>query len=152
MIGTALGSYDLVARLSVGGTGVLYRAQHRLLGWDRAIKLFPAPPTTDDGYAKRFVREAKLAAGLRHPNIVQIHDVGIDERCYYVVMALLNGQSLAEMLDDGVRFSPARAIGLLTQVAYALDYAHDTGIAHHDLTPTNIVVEAGDHLTVVDFS
>lgn len=152
LIGTALGSYELVARSNVGGTGVLYRARHQLLGWDRAVKLFPATPSADDSYAKRFVREAKLAADLRHPNIVQIHDIGLDEQHYYLIMELLNGKSLAELIDDSNRLSADRAVKLLTQVAYAIDYAHDAGVAHHDLTPTNVVVNANDHVTVVDFS
>jgi serine/threonine-protein kinase len=152
LIGTELGSYELVARISVGGTGVLYRAQHRLLGWDRAVKLFPATPSADDSYAKRFVREAKLAADLRHPNIVQIHDIGLDEQHYYLILELLSGKTLSELLDDSTRMPIERAVRLLSQVAYALDYAHDAGVAHHDLTPTNIVVGSGDHVTVVDFS
>jgi serine/threonine protein kinase len=152
LIGTVLGSYELVARSTVGGTGVLYRARHWLLGWDRAVKLFPATPSADDSYAKRFVREAKLAADLRHPNIVQIHDIGLDEQHYYLVMELLSGKSLAELIDDSNRLSAERAVKLLTQVAHAIDYAHDAGVAHHDLTPTNLVVSANDHVTVVDFS
>src|SRR3954465_10709715 len=75
LIGTVLGSYELVARSSVGGTGVLYRARHSLLGWARAMKLFPATPSADNSYVKRFVREAKLAAHLHHPNVVHIHDI-----------------------------------------------------------------------------
>jgi serine/threonine-protein kinase len=152
LIGTVLGSYELAARISIGGTGVLYRGQHVLLGWDRALKLFPATPSADDSYAKRFVREAKLAADLHHPNIVQIHDIGLDEQHYFLVMELLRGKTLAELVDDSTRMPADRAVRLLSQAAYAIDYAHDAGVAHHDLTPTNIVVGTGDHVTVVDFS
>lgn len=151
LIGTALGSYDLVGRIGAGDLGVVYRAYHRLLGQERALKLLPAHLSGDQEYVEPFIREARAAASLRHPNIVQLHDVGIDERYYYTVMELLPGQSLAELLHVRHRLTAARSLRLLEQLAGALDYAHDKDIAHHDLKPANIMVGPNDHATLVDF-
>lgn len=151
LIGTALGSYELVGRIGAGDLGVVYRAYHRLLGQERALKLLPAHLSDDQEYVEPFIREARLAASLKHPNIVQLHDVGIDERFYYTVMELLPGQSLTELLRVRHRLPSARSLHLLEQLAGALDYAHDRDIAHHDLKPANIMVGPGDHATLVDF-
>ena len=116
----------LVARISVGGAGELYRA-HRLLGWERAIELFPGAPSgrhapTPGGLLAR--RHWRPACGTQYRP-----DPGCRDRraVYFVVMDLLDGTTLAELLDDETRLSAARAVGLLPQVAYALDYAHDAG-------------------------
>src|SRR3954447_23038957 len=89
LVGATLGSYELGDRIGAGEYGVVYRARHRLLGWERAVKLLPASLPDDEEYVERLIREVRVAADLRHPNIVQIHDVGIHEQFAVIVMDLL---------------------------------------------------------------
>jgi serine/threonine protein kinase len=151
LVGAVLGSYEIGERIGAGEYGVVYRARHRLLGWERALKLLPASLPDDEEYVDRLIREIRVAADLRHPNIVQIHDVAIDEQFAVVVMDLLDGQSLDAIRRPGSRLRTARVMGLLEQLATALDCAHDAGIVHGDLKPANIVVGPNDRLSVIDF-
>src|SRR5262249_55409260 len=102
-------------------------------------------------FVERFLEAVKHAAYLRHPNIVQIQDIGIDERYCFVVMELLEGPSLASLLADGARLPLPRCVALLGQLAGALDYAHDANVPHEDVTPARIIVRAADHPTLLDF-
>ncbi len=152
LIGTTVGSYTLQARLGAGEAGTVYRARHRLLGHERALKLMPAPPLDDEsGSVERFARELKLVASLKHSNIVPIHDAGLDDRFYFIVMDPLVGTSLDELLKVEPRLPFARSLALLAQAASALDYANTAEIPHGDLTPATIMVGPGDHLALLDF-
>jgi serine/threonine-protein kinase len=150
-IGQQLGPYELQARLGAGGMGVVYRAVHRRLGQARAIKVLPAMLAYDETFLQRFEREARLASELRHPNIVMIHDIAEERGVNYIVMELLDGRSLHDVIRQDGPLPLDRALGLLRQLADALDFAHARGVVHRDIKPGNAIVSPGDHLTLVDF-
>jgi len=150
-IGQQLGPYELQARIGAGGMGVVYRAVHRRLGQARAIKILPAMLAYDETFLQRFEREARLASELRHPNIVMIHDIAEERGVNYIVMELLDGRSLHDVIRQDGPMTLDRAVGLLQQLADALDFAHQRGVVHRDIKPGNAIVSAADHLTLVDF-
>lgn len=160
--GRVLGSYELQERLGAGGMGVVYRARHIRLGQQRAVKVLPLQMAVDPVFVTRFEREARLAAELRHPNIVIIHDIGEDQGIHYIAMELLDGRSLRQLILEDGPLPLERALGLLRQLASALDFAHRRGVAHRDVKPGNVFVglaidDASDtggpaeHVTLVDF-
>jgi len=150
-IGQQLGPYELQSRLGAGGMGVVYRAVHRRLGQARAIKVLPTVFAHDEMFLQRFEREARLASELRHPNIVMIFDIAEEKGVNYIVMELLDGRSLHDVIRQDGPLPIERAIGLLGQLADALDFAHQRGVVHRDIKPGNALVGANDHVTLVDF-
>lgn len=150
-IGQQLGPYELQSKLGAGGMGVVYRAVHRRLGQARAIKVLPTVFAHDEMFVQRFEREAKLASELRHPNIVMIYDIAEENGVNYIVMELLDGRSLHEVIRQDGPLPLERAIGLLGQLADALDFAHQRGVVHRDIKPGNALVGANDQVTLVDF-
>ncbi|MBC8172004.1 MAG: protein kinase, partial [Anaerolineae bacterium] len=151
--GTALGQYELRELLGQGGMGAVYRAHQPTLNREVAIKLLKVQPA---GYLERFTREAQTAATLEHPHIVAVHDFGHqmlpdESEVYYIVMRLLTGGSLADRLQDGGRLTLAETLVLLTQLASALDYAHERGVIHRDIKPGNVMFDAQGSAYLVDF-
>jgi eukaryotic-like serine/threonine-protein kinase len=146
------GKYRLESRLARGGMGSVWTARHLELGIQLAIKFMDAPSPQAQ---VRFAREAKAAAGLRHPNIVDVSDYGVDDGRPYLVMELLRGEDLGVRLKQKGRFSIAETAAFLTQMARALRGAHDAGIVHRDLKPSNIFLARVDEdeevLKVLDF-
>jgi serine/threonine protein kinase len=151
LAGRALGPYDLEELLGSGGMGAVYRATHRRLGQPRALKVLPPSLALDQGLVARFDREANLAAGLQHPNIVQIHDIGAADGFHYIAMQLVEGVSLRQRLGADGPLPLAAALPLLRQLAEALEYAHARGVVHCDLKPANILVGPSGRVTLVDF-
>jgi WD40 repeat protein len=131
--------------------GVVYRARHRDLQQFRAIKLLPPHFAADDSFVARFKREATIAAGLRHPNVVLIYDVGQQDDFHYIVMDLVEGRSLRDVIRADTPLSIDRIIALLRPLAQALDFAHAHGVVHRDVKPTNVIVGPDDHVTLLDF-
>ncbi|MFN8633045.1 MAG: bifunctional serine/threonine-protein kinase/ABC transporter substrate-binding protein [Chloroflexota bacterium] len=150
-VGRLLGSYELHERLGAGGMGVVYRATHRRLRQPRAIKVLPANLAANPTFVERFEREARLAAELEHPNIVRVHDVGDYDGTHYIAMVLLTGRSLGQLMREDAPVPLDRTVHLLRQLAAALDFAHERGVAHRDVKPGNVFVDAEDHVTLVDF-
>jgi serine/threonine-protein kinase len=140
-IGTAIADYVIVGMLGIGGCGVVYRADHRLLGRHAALKVLHQELAQSAEMVERFVREARAANVIRHPNIVDIWDIGKleDGRPYYI-MELLEGLNLEQLLVKNGSFAPTEALELLEPVCAALQAAHDAGIVHRDLKASNIVV------------
>jgi serine/threonine-protein kinase len=141
-------------RLGEGGMGTVYEVEHTTLGRTCALKVLRANVIARDPIAaQRFVREARAAARIRHPNIVDVFDFGYlaDGRPYFV-MELLSGQSLADLVDLGP-IDPARTIQIARHLALALAAAHDHGVIHADVTPSNALVDTanGLHVKLVDF-
>lgn len=153
LVGQTLGSYEIVERLGSGGMGAIYRAKHRILSHSRAIKVMapPADLVLRESFVARFQREAQNAAVLVHPHIVEIYDVGEQDGIAYIVMALLEGRSLRDLLKVQRLLPIAQAAVLLTQLAQAIDYAHQHRIVHRDIKPENVIVREDGHLTLVDF-
>ena len=150
-IGRTLGPYAIEELLGSGGMATVYRGVHRSLGVQRAIKVMSSSLAANDSFVELFYREARLAAGLRHPNIVQMFDIAQHDGLHYLVMELLKGQSLHEVIQQNAPIPLTRAAHFVGKLADALDYAHQQGIAHRDVKPANAFVGPGDRLTLVDF-
>ncbi len=148
------GKYRLISKLSEGGMGSVWKAEHLELNCAAAVKLLdPAFAESPEALA-RFKREAQSAASLRSTNIVQIFDFGLDEGVPYIAMELLRGQSLAERLSERCPLSARETAVILSQVAKAVTWAHGMGIVHRDLKPGNIFLseDAGESIVkLVDF-
>jgi serine/threonine protein kinase len=139
LIGRQLGAYRIDAAIGAGGMGEVYRAKDARLGRDVALKILPLAWAEDAQRRSRFEREARAVAALNHPNICTIHDVGHDQGIAFLVMELVDGESLATRLAKGplpLDGALARAI----EIANALDAAHRQGIVHRDLKPGNVML------------
>ncbi|HYQ44826.1 MAG TPA: protein kinase [Polyangiaceae bacterium] len=138
------GRYRLNRQLGKGGMGSVWLAEHLTLNSWVAVKLMdPAIASTVEG-AERFKREAQAAASLRSAHVVQVLDYGVHENTPFLVMELLQGQSLADCLEREKRLAPERALSVITQVARAIGRAHTAGIVHRDLKPDNIFLVRED--------
>jgi eukaryotic-like serine/threonine-protein kinase len=154
LVGQQLGNYRILATLDAGGMGNVYRGEHTHLGRPAAIKLLHPELSTNDTLVQRFFNEAKAATAIRHPGIVEVYDFGYaqDGRAY-IVMELLEGESLASRLRRG-RFTEEVAIQIMRSLASVLKAAHAKGIVHRDLKPDNIFLVANDEelrAKVLDF-
>jgi serine/threonine-protein kinase len=146
------GEYSIARELGRGGMGVVYLARDVQLDRDVAIKVLPTHLARTPAARERFVREARLAAGLSHPHIVPIHRVGEAGGFVFFVMSHVEGESLGERLRTRGPLSPAEATRVLREVAWALAYAHGRGIVHRDVKPDNILLEAATgRALVTDF-
>jgi tRNA A-37 threonylcarbamoyl transferase component Bud32 len=147
--------YRIVSRLGAGAFGEVYRARDSVLGRDVAVKrikldAFVEPAQLED-VKQRFSREAQVAARLRHPNIVITHDIVQTPSMSFIVMELVEGRTLQALLAERRRLPLAETIGLVAQIAAALDHAHASGVVHRDVKPANIMIEPGGQLKVMDF-
>jgi serine/threonine-protein kinase len=146
------GEYSLQRELGRGGMGIVYLARDVQLDRDVAIKVLPTHLARTAASRERFLREARTAAGLSHPNIVPIHRVGEAGGFVFFVMSYVEGETLGEQLRTKGPLSPAEAARVLREVAWALAYAHGRGIVHRDVKPDNILLEAGTgRALVTDF-
>lgn len=141
MLNRQLGRYLVVALLGRGGMAAVYRARDTRLQRDVALKVLYPQFADEATLEERFKREAVLAAGLEHPNIVPVYDVGEHDGMVYIAMKLLGGRSLYDVLGERGALGAGELLPLLDQVAAALDYAHARGIVHRDIKPGNIILE-----------
>ncbi len=137
--GTRLGPYEIAAPLGAGGMGEVYRARDTRLGRDVAIKVLPQHLSAEPEVRVRFEREARIISGLNHPNICTLLDVGREGATDFLVMELVEGQTLADRLARGP-MSATEALRIGGQVADALDKAHRAGVIHRDLKPGNVML------------
>jgi serine/threonine protein kinase/HAMP domain-containing protein len=145
-----VGRYEIGERLGRGGMATVFKARDPSIGRDVAIKFLHASLCEDDQYRARFLREARAAGGLQHPNIVVVHDVGEIEGRPYMAMELLDGQPLSELMEGSQPLRDVVIMGI--QLARALDYAHARGIVHRDIKPGNIMRLKGTQtIKVTDF-
>jgi eukaryotic-like serine/threonine-protein kinase len=149
-IGTRMGPYEVVAAIGAGGMGEVYRARDTRLGRDVAVKVLPPAFAVDAERRARFEREAQTVAALSHPHIVSIFDTGVHEGQIFVVMELLDGETLRERVTNGP-LPIRKAIEYGVQVARGLAAAHDKGLVHRDLKPDNIFLLADGHVKILDF-
>jgi len=147
-----VGRYLIRERLGRGGMATVFKAYDPGIGRDLAIKFLHATLCEDEQYRGRFLREARAAGGLSHPNIVTVHDVGEIERRPYMAMELLDGEPLSEMMQAGKPLPLRDMVIMGIQLARALDYAHSHRIVHRDIKPGNIVRLKGTNtIKVTDF-
>jgi len=137
--GTRLGPYEIVAPLGAGGMGEVYRAKDTRLGRDVAVKVLPQHLSSNSEIRTRFEREAKTVSSLNHPHICTLHDVGREGETDYLVMELIEGETLAQRLAKGA-LPLADALKFGAQIADALDRAHRAGVMHRDLKPGNVML------------
>lgn len=142
-IGTELAGYRLEELVGQGGMGAVYRAEHLHLGRTVALKLLLPEREQDDGFRERFVREARTAASLQHPNIVVVYDAGQAADLLYIAMQYVDGTDLGAVLASEGALEATRALAILGQVAEALDAAHARGIVHRDVKPGNVLIDDG---------
>ncbi len=148
--GTKLGSYEILAAIGAGGMGEVYRARDTKLGREVAIKIFPEEFSQHPQKLARFEREAKLLAALNHPGIATLYEVEEFEGKPFLVMELVEGETLAERIARGP-IPVDEALTLSQQIAEALEAAHEKGVIHRDLKPANIKVDPEGHVKVLDF-
>ena len=150
---TALaGEYSLQREIGRGGMGAVYLARDVQLDRDVAIKVLLSHLAHNPDARERFLREARMAAGLSHPNIVPIHRVGEARGFVFFVMSYIEGETLGERLRERGPLPPAQAARIMREVAWALAYAHGRGIVHRDVKPDNILLEKGSgRALVTDF-
>jgi eukaryotic-like serine/threonine-protein kinase len=148
--GTRLGPYEIVAAIGAGGMGEVYRARDSRLRRDVAIKVLPASFSADPDHLHRFEQEARAAAGLNHPNILAVHDIGTEANAPFIVSELLEGQTLRDRLLAGA--VPVRkAVAYAVAIARGLAAAHERGITHRDLKPENVFITTDDRVKILDF-
>ncbi len=145
------GRYRLVEKVGEGGMGTVYVAHDEELHRQVAVKLLAANLVNEADVVERFEREARLTAGLDHPNIVPIYDVGRHEGRPFIVMKLLQGDTLAGHLLNQGGFTSDETQKLMRQLASGLDYLHQKGFIHRDIKAGNIIVSPEGHATILDF-
>ncbi len=150
--GTLLNNrYQLLEKLGSGGMAVVFRARDSMLERYVAIKVLRTDYTTDEGFQERFRQEARAAANLTHPNIVTVHDFGLDRGYLFIVMEHVPGTDLKSLLRRRGRFNVDEAIPLMVQACAGIGYAHRAGLVHCDVKPHNMLVTPDWRLKVTDF-
>ena len=144
-----IGHFNLVERIGVGAFGSVWRALDSELDRTVAVKI-PRKGQLDPEETEQFLREARAAAQLRHPNIISVHEVGRQEDTVYIVSDFVEGLTLADW-QTGPRFSFREAAELCVKVADALHHAHEAGVIHRDLKPGNIILDSDSEPHVLDF-
>jgi len=147
--------YEVTRKLGAGAFGEVYEARDTTLDRKVAIKRirldsFAEGPELEE-VKKRFLQEAQVAAQLRHPNIVTIHDIAAKGSSSFMVMELVQGQTLQALLREKGRLGLEETVRILGQAAAGLDFAHATGIVHRDVKPANLMIEPSGHVKVMDF-
>ena len=144
--GARLGAYEILSALGVGGMGEVYRVRDTRLGREVALKLLPTSHTPDVSARDLAEREARIVASLNHPNILALHDIGVQDEYMYLVTELIDGESL-RVLTPPLR----KSLDIGAQIADGLSAAHGAGVTHRDLKPDNIMVTRDGRVKLLDF-
>ncbi|MEW5785006.1 MAG: Stk1 family PASTA domain-containing Ser/Thr kinase [Bacillota bacterium] len=148
---TLAGRYELIEKIGEGGMARVYRGRDLLLKRTVAVKILKDQMTGDADFVRRFRREAQAAAGLSHPHIVNIYDVGEENEIYYIVMEYVDGKNLKQYIKEKERLTAHEAVGISRQIAEALVQAHAAGVIHRDIKPQNILFSREGQVKVADF-
>lgn len=150
LVGSTIGEYQILDVLGRGGMGIVYKAKHVTLNRLVAIKMILAGSHANEDQIKRFMSEARAVAGLQHPNIVQIFDIGEHEELPYFSLEYVDGASLEDVLREESA-SPNDAAKMVASLAEAMQYAHDAGILHRDIKPANVLISKDGIPKITDF-
>jgi serine/threonine-protein kinase len=156
-IGDEYAGYRLVSLIGHGGMSIVYKAEHIKLERTVALKLLSPQLSEDEDFRERFQRESKVAAALEHPNIIPIYEAGDENGVFYIAMRYVDGADLKTRLKQDGPLDAAQVASLVSQVAAALEAAHEKGLIHRDVKPANILiavgagVEGSDHAYLSDF-
>ena len=145
------GRYELIEKIGEGGMAVVYKGRDRLLNRYVAIKILRPEFTKDEAFIENFKKESQAAAGLTHPNIVSVYDVGKEGNINFIVMELVEGKTLSQLIEEKGRLDYREAIEITRQVASALSLAHRNHIIHRDVKPHNILITNTGVAKLADF-
>ena len=151
-IGTYLGDrYEILELIGSGGMADVYKAKCHKLNRFVAIKVLKSEFSSDNSFVSKFKAEAQSAAGLMHPNIVNVYDVGEERGMYYFVMELVEGITLKRYIEKKIRLTSKEAVSIAIQVSMGIEAAHNNGIIHRDIKPQNIIISKEGKVKVADF-
>jgi len=145
-----IGDFEIISRLGRGTSGVVYRARQRSLGREVALKLLSSHLAADAEFVRRFFREARTAACVSHPNVVQVYDVGQTRHTHYIVMEYVPGVTLERLIETEGRIPPERVLSIARQIARALAHIESCGMVHRDIKPGNIMMTATGQAKLAD--
>ena len=155
LVGQVVGGYRLVTALRSGGMGTVYYAEHTVIGRRAAVKILHPEVSRNPQLVSRFLVEARAANDIRHPNVVEITDLGQSGDLHYIVMSFLEGETLGERLEREKILDESTTVRIVRQITSALAAAHDHGIVHRDLKPENVFLlnhpDYPDYVKVLDF-
>jgi serine/threonine protein kinase len=150
LAGSSISHYEVVSKLGEGGMGVVYKAEDTTLERTVALKFLATHLFNDEEAKKRFLREAKAAAALNHPNICPVYEIGESEGRTFISMAYIEGGTLEDRIGSAP-LALKEAINIARQVAEGLEAAHEKGVVHRDIKPANIMVDSKGRATIMDF-
>ena len=150
LVGRQVGPYKIHSLLGVGGMGEVYLAQDPRLDRAIALKILPTELASDPDRIRRFIREARAASGLKHPNVATIYEIGKSDEFHFIAMEYVEGQTLADKIS-GRPLPIAEIVDIGIQVADALDEAHRKGITHRDIKPANLMLTSREQVKILDF-
>ena len=152
MIGKMLDNrYELLDLIGRGGMAMVYKAKCHRLNRYVAVKILKQEYSSDKNFITKFRGEAQSAAGLSHPNIVSVYDVGEDNGLHYIVMELVEGITLKKYIEKKARLSYKEAVSIAIQVGMGIEAAHNNHIIHRDIKPQNIIISKDGKVKVTDF-
>ncbi|WP_289291747.1 protein kinase domain-containing protein, partial [Sporofaciens musculi] len=143
--------YEVLSKVGAGGMADVYKGRDRMLNRYVAIKVLKKEYKEDENFVRKFRSEAQAAAGLIHPNIVNVYDVGEDRGLYYMVMELVEGITLKEYIEKKGRLSHKEVISIAIQMCTGVGIAHASDIIHRDIKPQNIIISKDGKVKVTDF-
>ena len=143
--------YEVISKIGAGGMADVYKGKDHMLNRYVAIKVLKKEFKEDENFVRKFRSEAQAAAGLIHPNVVNVYDVGEDRGLYYMVMELVEGITLKEYIDKKGRLSHKETISIAIQMCTGIGVAHAANIIHRDIKPQNIIISKDGKVKVTDF-
>jgi serine/threonine protein kinase len=149
--GAKFAGYEIENVVGLGGIGILYRARQLRLDRPVALKLVESDLARDPVVRERLRREARMVASLDHPNVVPLYEAGEENGTVYIVTRWVEGTELGTVIHDGGPMDPARAARTAAQLAAALELAHEKGLVHRDVKPSNVILTSEDHVYLTDF-